>query len=523
MEKLRESVYFRRTDLVDECYKYDKGGTGNVTREQFTQALKLSRLKFSEKEIQEIALLAPKDPAGKIKYRDFQKTMQSQQNNRNPEIYSEESYPDKVKVAHALKDQIELVTEPEVSEAMFVSFIRRTWIRIEPHRLREIWSQIPHRTSELKKWVERYVLNDLPDAVLPPDNSTNIANLPIILTKLRNIATLYGVDIVMQSVKAKSVLFREDLWEIVRKFKLGATNEEFDKFREWAIQQGLMKLYDIELGMDSTGLAEYFSDIEVLSTQEDLQGNSPALTQILKKAVGEMITERLLNVKRALEANGDNHYIEEIRLREVLAYSLPQLSNENISLIINSLKYTILPSYENPFRRIYIPELMSLINGSDYELSFKKKEETKIDIEEQKPIDFGNFVVKPKDWNWEIGVLRKIYCRYRELIANLKIADWEKKGFLTLEQFHWALKVSMDWLTDEEIFFLVGYAIREAGCLDEKRTGDARRDLYEYQTTSVTISRAMFPEGEQYNISYLYFMVSIERLMKMNELNSEQI
>lgn len=126
MEKLRESIYFKRTDLNDECFRYDRANNGRITRDQFAQALKLSRARLTPKEIEDITVLAPRDATGKIMYREFQKSMQSSAANRNPEIYSEENYQDKVKVAHALKDQLENVIGTEVSEAMFVSFIRRT-------------------------------------------------------------------------------------------------------------------------------------------------------------------------------------------------------------------------------------------------------------------------------------------------------------------------------------------------------------------------------------------------------------
>lgn len=159
-----------------------------------------------------------------------------------------------------------------------------------------------------------------------------------------------------------------------------------------------MKLYDIELGMDSQMLLAYFYDIEVSAANNDPLTENSFLSQALKKALNEIVTERLFSLRQALEAGASNNYIEEIRLREVLAYSLPSLSNENISLIVNSLKYSLLPSMENPFKRIYIPEFIGLLNNSDFELSLVKKEEVKQEIiEETKKPEIGEFIVKPKD------------------------------------------------------------------------------------------------------------------------------
>ena len=73
-----------------------------------------------------------------------------------------------------------------------------------------------------------------------------------------------------------------------------------------------------------------------------------------------------------------------------------------MSLIVNSLRFTIPPSKDIFFRQIYVPEFMSLFDKTDFALvpkiiirEDKKIEEKK---EESKPCHIcETFLVKPRD------------------------------------------------------------------------------------------------------------------------------
>ena len=106
--------------------------------------------------------------------------------------------------------------------------------------------------------------------------------------------------------------------------------------------------------------------------------------------------------------------------------------------------------------------------------------------------------------------MSNVFKVHKPLLANLRINDYNSQGFLTLEMFHYTLKKSLEWLSNEEINFLINFAIRECGCIDTARTETTKNNLENYRN-SESISAVWFPEGEQYNISYLYFILVLSK------------
>lgn len=280
-----------------------------------------------------------------------------------------------------------------------------------------------------------------------------------------------------------------------------------------------MKLVGIELGFNSNMLCSYFFGVDFIQ-KEVFEPDTPVFTQVISKTFSSIMLERLQSLKKCFLPYSNNDYIEEIRLREVLKSSIPSLTNENISLIINSLSFTIPASKDIPFRQIKISEFMSIFDNSDFSVI---KIENPIKVPnvniipsnpivntETSPI-CETFIVKPRDYNWEKRVISKVYRVHGPLLANFRLSDFNKSGSLTLEVFHYTLRKSMEWLSDEEIYFLVDLGIREAGCIDTKRTEDVLKNYSQY-SESKSISYAWFPSGEQYNISYTYFVLVLEKL-----------
>jgi len=121
------------------------------------------------------------------------------------------------------------------------------------------------------------------------------------------------------------------------------------------------------------------------------------------------------------------------------------------------------------------------------------------------------FKVKPRGYLWERELIEKVFEVKEPLLANFRLNDWNQSGAMTLETFHYTLGKSLPWLSDEEIYFLVELGLRESGSIDERRTQLSREQPERFRMKG-SISNAWFPDGEQYNVSYLYFLVVLERL-----------
>ena len=106
-------------------------------------------------------------------------------------------------------------------------------------------------------------------------------------------------------------------------------------------------------------LSLYFTGVDYVQKQT-FSEDTPVMTQVIQSAFTSIVKEKLINIKHCLEPFSQNDYVEEIRLREILKDLLPNLTNENISLIINSLRFNLPPTISLPFRQINLPEFFSI-------------------------------------------------------------------------------------------------------------------------------------------------------------------
>ena len=112
---------------------------------------------------------------------------------------------------------------------------------------------------------------------------------------------IYGNKFLTQAIKSKEVLFRLDLLSLLEKFRISYTREEFDEFREWAIDNEIMKRQNNDLGMVSELLCEYFLGIDSAET-DVYHSEAPVLDQLLEKTLQSMVLDKLQAIKKCLLA-----------------------------------------------------------------------------------------------------------------------------------------------------------------------------------------------------------------------------
>lgn len=509
MKKIQEAIYFKRVDFNDLFYPQDRRLTGSVSPSVFLSGLRRARVTLNDGEIAEIIEAAPKDPQGNIFYKDYQRTLSRLELSKAIHKNEVSSFTIE-KVACAVCEFINEVRNPMLTIEDLRFLIRKTWLQVPPDELRQVWDLIPHDKISLSAWAKQNSV-PVPSFIIPKRVESQPSH-PSILKKLREIAVTYGNQMLIQAFTAKEVLFMEDLVKLLEKFRVVTGREEFDEFRQWAIDNEIMKKYGNVLGFSSQAISQYFAGLVTVEKQY-FESDLPVLNQILAKVIRGFVSDKLLALKKCLIPFVNRDYIEEIRLREVFTSVIPEFTNENISLIVNSLKFTIAPFNEVPFRQINIPELISLFDNSDFSIL-----PSAVQVPLPPPLPSPatstiseSFLVKPRDYTWEKSIISKVFQVSQPLLANFRINDYNQSGALTLEVFHYALKKSLGWLGDEEIFFIVGLALRECGCIDEQRSFNMKKDLRSYHEGQ-SISAAWFPEGDQYNISYIYFFVVLEKL-----------
>ena len=128
-------------------------------------------------------------------------------------------------------------------------------------------------------------------------------------------------------------------------------------------------------------------------------------------------------------------------------------------------------------------------------------------------IEVDEEFLQPRDWAWEMEIYRKVFSRNTEILANFRICDTGNTGSLVLEEFHYVLVKSCPWLSKQEINLLVQFAIREAGAIDAALTAKTKLDLQAHARSRM-VSYALYPDGTRHRVSYLFFILCLEKITK---------
>lgn len=512
MKKIQEAIYFNRLDLNELFWAKDKRGLGYISLKDFVQGLKLAPITWNAGDLDEIVENVPKDPSNNVYYKDFQKTLNRSYAHSTIQQPKQEAW-EYEKVACALNEYLMDVPHTIITFDDFRIIIRKTWLNIPIQKLHEIWDVLPHDKYTLIQWAKQHCVPINSFSI--PQATEALETLPKLVVRLKEIALIYGNKLLIDGLKSKDWLSKEEFLRLLDKFRVPKDQTELDEFREWAINKGVMKAVGKDLFCNGHVLSLYFTGIDFVEPQ-NFQSDQPIMFQVVQNMLISIVREKLLTIRKCLEPFSNKDYVEEIRLREVLKVILPSLTNENISLFINSLQLTLPPSITIPFRQINIPEFLNLFDPN-YEIVIPVLEKPAETVNEgiRNSENYWiqeTFKVRPRDYSWEKQVLRRVFEVKEPLLCNFRLNDWNHSGAMTLETFHYTLGKSLQWLNDEEIYFLVDLAVRECGSIDETRTLMAREQPDRFRVQG-SISNAWFPNGEQFNVSYLYFLVVIEKLI----------
>ena len=422
------------------------------------------------------------------------------------ETKDQEEFNAMYKIANSLVYQLQETQLKQVDFDCFLKLLHNSWVDIDLDTAKKVYTKVPHKTDRLLIWCKKFSNKKIQSAMLVPYLKSALESYPMFLTRLREVASNYGKNTLLVALQSKVLLYRQDLLDLAQ--KLGGNLEEVEEFRKWSAENGLTKKQGVSIAVESSKLMKYLEDIEF--SPPESSNSSPQ--KVIQNFLSSVVSDKLLQTKRNLLMHSRNEFVDELRFREVLNWSMPSLSYSEVTSIINSLSYKLPPDSSVPFTQIYIPEFISLFSKKSFTINIEQKQPQPSTHPQEPEEPVVEEFILPKDRVWELQVLKKLNYRSKELLANFRIADSEKCGSLTLEQFHWVVFTSCPWLSKAEVFYLCDLAVREAGVVDEKATLKVKENLTEYTERAKTISRALFPDGRQFRVSYLYFLVVVEKI-----------
>lgn len=520
MEKLKESVYYQKVDLNDSMKAFDRYFTGNVAQEEFVKGLQLSRVDFNDGEINEILSVAPCDVNGKVRYKEFQrklKTEHFEEKRTAKHPLDSSQFTQEAKLATILNAELKTFGKSIVDEDDLYLLCGRSWVRVDEKYLRDVTPGLPRNKKKLKKWAKKRKVKGMKMKVNKNVEESVLHPYPVILVRLRDLAVYYGVDVVVSTMRYRDFLVSQDLYSIFQKFSVIRRDNEFGEFREWAVHEGIMRLHNGDLVIDSTMFCKFFDDLrEEVPIAHATSTKNEDLQDILDGIIRNLVMEKVKTIGDFMRAQGRNDYIEEHSFRSILSRTIPGLPPEHITKIISSLKTTTFSGPSRPFKQLCIPEFLGLLLNVEFNPSSKPIDRLPTpSIEPPSPIaKLDHSFLLPQDRNWEMKTLKHVYQAHTELLANFRIIDTRNKGSLVLEEFHYTLKNTFPWMNSQEINYLTSFAIHEAGCIDEGLTALTQEDL-EGHSKSLTVSYALYPDGTRYRIAFMYFLVCLERIMNV--------
>ena len=211
MRKIQEAVYFNRLDLNELFWAKDKRGLGYLSLQDFIQGLKLAPITWNPGDLDEIASNVPKDPSNNVYYKEFQKTLSKSHIQSTIEKPKQESWVYE-KVACALNEYLSQVPHNILSFDDFRIIIRKTWLNIPIQQLHEIWDVLPHDKYTLIGWAKSHCVPIKSFNI--PEVSNGMESLPILVVRMKEIALIYGNKVLLEGLKSKEWLSKEDFLRI---------------------------------------------------------------------------------------------------------------------------------------------------------------------------------------------------------------------------------------------------------------------------------------------------------------------
>jgi hypothetical protein len=519
VEKLKAMIHLESLDIVKLMSKYDSLLSGAVSQQHFLRVLTAAGL--TDREVYDVIQTAPRTPIGDILYRQLALKLEKEPLTRTRVRLQEASNIDSLRVKAANFLSREYFAPGTVNQVDFDNLLRRCGMAQE-ERL-SVWADLtkPFTSADLQAWTKRYASKHYM-TLSEIDNLPSVSSpYPEVLNRLRADVNTIGLLNAAGVFCVQASLTQEEVKEVLLKMRLVKSSEEFSHFMEWAIQAQVVTSYGAELVLISERLVSHLKDAQP-TWQSDLPGEHSRLDSTLSHIHYSILDAKLKQLQQTLQHCSVEHYVDEYNVRQVISGVFQALHAREINLLLNSVPHVLPPTVQHPYRRFYIEDLISLLSDAQIPrnriklppeafIPQPKQEETVVSEQVSAPsVSAG---LSRKDWVWEAAIIKKLgSVDLTALLRNFTSIETEGTGRLSVERFHWVLHKSLPFMSREELFFLVHFAVQLNGTLSPQRTAEVQANLPEFVTSSHTISRRLFPDGSQYDINYGLFLLETEKL-----------
>lgn len=558
--KLHLEVYSKKVDLLPLFARFDRQKTGLISQKDFLDAVRVVGLQLSDKEIYDIVRCAELDVKGEIYYRNLLRAMERTQ----PDLPESSLEPANVTADQAMfrrKIQSDLargvlafyransyvgfnrfLINGVFTESSFMEFVGQN-TRLESAEMKNLWSFLPSMLSPqvLVKWAQSYESQEGFKTISEPKGPVRVPPPPAILSRIRNIAQSHGEDYIKTALSTFTYMRLAELQEVLVQLDTCKSQAEFEEFRLWGVNEGVIRLFGQELAFEGGRFVHFIDGFG--GEGRLVPGEKSQLGNVVEMALRDMLSAQMTALKRLLVSESGADAVTEKHIRRIMQEQTPSLTPQNVSLMLNSLTLVDPPVRGRPFRNFSATEIITTL--SNWEAVQLGAIPLFPDLNPQQqalkpapqPLTANPAPALPAPqaqsnvWTigqpailaqrgpeWEQALYTKLksalttanQLSMAPLLAAFHKVDQDHRKVLSLDRFHWTLKQVLPFLSDGEIYHLVQVALEVAGTVDERKTAEVRKMLADYLETTKTINRVLYPDGSQYVISYTFFTVHLE-------------
>ena len=571
--KLHLEVYNKNVDLLPLLARFDKVKTGVISQQDFLNAMRASGLQMTDKESYDVLRVAEMDAKGDVYYRQLLRKMERTQpdvsNTENPLMAGSSDVTSQRRKhqgevargvmtfykANSYTGFNRYLVNGLFSETSFMEFVSQNTMVI-PADARDLWNVMPSMLSPqvLIKWASSIAAQQGVREIAPMKAQSAPPPPPAVLSRLRNIVQSNGEDYVKTALCTFTYLRLPDLQDILTQLDACPSFKEFEEFRLWCVNEGVIHIFNTELAFEGGRFLQFITGFA--GDGRPVLGDKSQLGNVVELALMDILRAQMANLKQVLISENGSDSISEKHIRKTLKSTTPSLTHQNVSLLLNSLLLIDPPIRGRPFRIYSATELVALLSDwQSVQLAgippFPTAALPQVSVAKENiapaspaqtpssPISQTQPVVIPRkeggkvgeaallgrrDVDWEVSLFRKLKesltaaagsFTIRPLLEVFQKVDGEGKKVMHLDRFHWTLKMGLTFLTDSEIYHLVQIALEVSSSLDDRKTTETRLNLPEYLEISHTISRALYPDGSQYMISYTFFLMNLEARIRL--------
>jgi len=558
--KLHLEVYSKKVDLMPLFARFDRQKTGLISQKDFLDAVRVVGLQLSDKEIYDIVRCAELDVKGDIYYRNLLRAMERTQ----PDLPESTLTPANVTADQAMfrrKIQSDLargvlafykgnsyvgfnrfLINGVFTESSFMEFVGQN-TRLESAEMKNLWTFLPSMLSPqvLVKWAQSYEAQEGFKTISEPKGPVRVPPPPAILSRIRNVVQSHGEDYVKTALSTFTYLRLIDLQEVLVQLDVCKAQAEFEEFRLWGVNEGVIHLVAQELAFEGARFAPFIDGYG--GEGQLVAGEKSQLGNVVEMALRDMLSAQLTTLKRLLVSETGTDAVTEKHIRRVMQAYTPSLTPHNMSLLLNSLTLVDPPVRGRPFRNFSATEIITALSNWEAvqlgaiplfpDLNPQQQmvkpatmpapappstEPALVQVHQRQGTVGQPALLAQRGAEWEQALYTKLKAALSPsnrfsmdpLLAAFHKVDQDHRKVLSLDRFHWTLKQVLPFLSDAELYHLLQVALDVAGTVDERKTAEVRKGLADYLETSKTINRVLFPDGSQYVVSYTFFTVHLE-------------